>query len=74
MVNYSRHCVGNTNNPHKLDRTSGGSSGGEAALIAAGGSVLGDLSVNNRSKAGVLLVHLSFLIMIVAEIIVFLYS
>jgi amidase len=32
---------GRTNNPYDLDRTPGGSSGGEAALIAAGGSPLG---------------------------------
>jgi amidase len=32
---------GRTNNPYGLDRTSGGSSGGEAALIAACGSPLG---------------------------------
>jgi len=32
---------GKTNNPYDLTRTPGGSSGGEAALIAAGGSVLG---------------------------------
>lgn len=30
-----------TNNPWNLDRSSGGSSGGEAAIIAAGGSALG---------------------------------
>lgn len=32
---------GRTNNPYDLDRTPGGSSGGEAAIIAAGGSALG---------------------------------
>ncbi|MDD5161389.1 MAG: amidase [Candidatus Rickettsiella isopodorum] len=32
---------GKTLNPYDLNRTSGGSSGGEAAIIAAGGSVLG---------------------------------
>jgi amidase len=32
---------GRTNNPYRLDRTSGGSSGGEAALIAACGSPFG---------------------------------
>ena len=32
---------GQTNNPHALDRTPGGSSGGEAAILAAGGSPLG---------------------------------
>ena len=32
---------GRTNNPYDLSRTSGGSSGGESALIAAGGSPLG---------------------------------
>lgn len=32
---------GRTNNPYDLTRTSGGSSGGESAIIAAGGSPLG---------------------------------
>lgn len=32
---------GKTNNPYDLTRTSGGSSGGEAAIIASGGSALG---------------------------------
>jgi fatty acid amide hydrolase len=32
---------GRTNNPWNLDRTPGGSGGGEAAIIAAGGSPLG---------------------------------
>jgi len=32
---------GRTNNPHDVSRTSGGSSGGEAAIIASGGSPLG---------------------------------
>lgn len=32
---------GRTNNPYNLERIAGGSSGGEAALIAAGGSPLG---------------------------------
>ncbi|MBI3090993.1 MAG: amidase [Candidatus Tectomicrobia bacterium] len=32
---------GRTNNPYELTRTPGGSSGGEAAIIAAGGSPLG---------------------------------
>jgi amidase len=32
---------GRTNNPYDLSRTAGGSSGGEAAMIAAGGSPLG---------------------------------
>jgi amidase len=31
---------GRTNNPYALDRTPGGSTGGDAAMIAAGGSVL----------------------------------
>jgi len=32
---------GRTNNPYDLERSSGGSSGGEAAILAAGGSALG---------------------------------
>ena len=32
---------GRTNNPHDLARTPGGSSGGEAAIVAAGGSPCG---------------------------------
>jgi len=32
---------GRTQNPHNLDRSSGGSSGGEASVITAGGSPLG---------------------------------
>ena len=32
---------GRTNNPHRLSHTTGGSSGGEAALVAARGSVFG---------------------------------
>ena len=35
---YFSGCTGN---PHDLGRTPGGSSGGEAALIAAGASLLG---------------------------------
>ncbi|XP_078264061.1 vitamin D3 hydroxylase-associated protein-like [Rhinoraja longicauda] len=37
----SNPIYGQTLNPHNTKRTSGGSSGGEAALIAAGGSILG---------------------------------
>ena len=43
MINVS----GLTGNPHNLERTPGGSSGGEAALIAAGASLLG-----KNSKVG----------------------
>jgi len=32
---------GRTKNPHKLDYTSGGSTGGESALLAGGGSLIG---------------------------------
>ncbi len=35
------YIFGRTNNPYDLTRTSGGSSGGESALIASGGSPLG---------------------------------
>ena len=40
-VSCSNPVYGNTRNPHDLSRTSGGSSGGEGALIAAGASILG---------------------------------
>ena len=35
------HIYGRTNNPYDLTRTPGGSSGGESALLASGGSALG---------------------------------
>jgi fatty acid amide hydrolase len=35
------HVYGRTNNPWNLERSPGGSSGGEAAIVAAGGSALG---------------------------------
>ena len=43
MISFgcSNPVYGETVNPHDRTRTPGGSSGGEAALIAAGGSVLG---------------------------------
>ena len=42
LANESDNLVyGRTNNPYDLSRTPGGSSGGEAAIIAAGGSPLG---------------------------------
>lgn len=37
----SNPIYGQTLNPHHLQKTPGGSSGGEGALIGAGGSVLG---------------------------------
>src|SRR5215471_3484509 len=37
----SNLLYGRTNNPYDLERSPGGSSGGEAAIIAAGGSALG---------------------------------
>jgi fatty acid amide hydrolase len=40
-VECENPVYGRTNNPWNLDRTSGGSSGGEGAIIAAGGSPLG---------------------------------
>lgn len=45
---------GRTNNPWNLDRTCGGSSGGEGAIIAAGGSALGlgsDIGGSSRYPA-----------------------
>jgi amidase len=40
-VETDNALYGRTNNPHDLKRTPGGSSGGEAAIIAAGGSPCG---------------------------------
>ncbi|MFO0579287.1 MAG: amidase [Polyangia bacterium] len=40
METYN-HIYGRTNNPFDIEHTPGGSSGGEAALLAAGGSVFG---------------------------------
>jgi len=51
---------GRTNNPWNLDRAPGGSSGGEAAIVAAGGSVLGlgsDLGGSIRLPAHACGVH-----------------
>lgn len=55
---YSTESVnllsGRTNNPYDLDRTPGGSSGGESAAIAAGLSPMGlgtDLAISVRSPA-----------------------
>uniref|UniRef100_A0A182TGM9 TFIIS N-terminal domain-containing protein n=1 Tax=Anopheles melas TaxID=34690 RepID=A0A182TGM9_9DIPT len=47
-------CTGLTRNPYNLQRTAGGSSGGEAALIAAAGSLLGvttDIAGSSRLPA-----------------------
>ncbi|MFB6347750.1 MAG: amidase [bacterium] len=40
-IESTNPVYGTTNNPHDLDRTAGGSSGGEAAIIASGGSPMG---------------------------------
>jgi len=51
---------GRTNNPWNLDRAPGGSSGGEAAIIAAGGSPLGlgsDIGGSNRLPAHACGIH-----------------
>ncbi|XP_058058135.1 fatty-acid amide hydrolase 2-B isoform X1 [Anopheles bellator] len=48
------NCTGLTRNPYNLQRTAGGSSGGEAALIAAAGSLLGvttDIAGSSRLPA-----------------------
>ena len=53
MVSYacSNPIFGITTHPLDKDRTPGGSSGGEACLIAMGGSILGNLeSTNCRFK------------------------
>lgn len=41
VIETDNALFGRTNNPWNLERTPGGSSGGEAAIIAAGGSPLG---------------------------------
>ena len=41
FVESDNAVYGRTNNPWNLDRSAGGSSGGEGAIIAAGGSALG---------------------------------
>ena len=40
-INSDNKLDGRTNNPYDMARTSGGSSGGEGALISAAGSVIG---------------------------------
>ena len=54
FIESDNPVYGRTNNPWNLDRTCGGSSGGEAAIIAAGGSPLGmggDLGGSIREPA-----------------------
>lgn len=54
MVESDNLLTGRTNNPWNLDRTPGGSSGGESAAIAAGLSPLGlgtDLAISVRGPA-----------------------
>ncbi|HYW53022.1 MAG TPA: amidase family protein [Dongiaceae bacterium] len=53
IESYNPH-YGRTNNPWNVDRSPGGSSGGEAAIIAAGGSALGvgtDIGGSSRVPA-----------------------
>ncbi|MEA3092755.1 MAG: fatty acid amide hydrolase [Caballeronia sp.] len=55
FVECDNPIYGRTNNPWNLDRTCGGSSGGEGAIIAAGGSALGlgtDIGGSCRYPAG----------------------
>jgi Asp-tRNA(Asn)/Glu-tRNA(Gln) amidotransferase A subunit family amidase len=55
VVETDNAIWGRTNNPWDLTRTPGGSSGGEAAIIAAGGSPLGlggDLGISNIDLVG----------------------
>jgi fatty acid amide hydrolase len=54
FIETDNPLFGRTNNPWNLERSPGGSSGGEAALIAAGGSPLGlgtDIGGSLRSPA-----------------------
>lgn len=54
FIESDNPVYGRTNNPWNLERTCGGSSGGEAAIIAAGGSPLGlgaDLGGSIREPA-----------------------
>lgn len=54
FIEADNPVYGRTNNPWNLERTCGGSSGGEAAIIAAGGSPLGlggDLGGSIRQPA-----------------------
>ena len=54
FVEADNPLYGRTNNPWNLERTPGGSSGGQAAIIAAGGSPLGigtDIGGSNRVPA-----------------------
>ena len=41
MVETSSNITGTTTNPHNTDLTPGGSSGGEGAILALAGSLLG---------------------------------
>jgi len=41
FIHYRFSVYGRSNNPYHLGRIVGGSSGGEAGIIAAGGSVFG---------------------------------
>jgi hypothetical protein len=45
---------GRTDNPWNKDRTPGGSSGGEGALIAARGSVLGERAAVRRARVALI--------------------
>jgi amidase len=49
MVESTNNIYGTVRNPFNLELTAGGSSGGEAALVAARGSILGSATDGDGS-------------------------